>query len=472
MTTVSNKKKAALPPQEVAVAPDGGYGWVVLASCFFISFIVDGCMYSMSLIWTEVQATYQVDEDTVNLMPSLYSGFLFCSGPIVSGLVAEFGARSVVMAGSTITAFVLVATALSPNIYFMMVVYGVIGGVSTGMTYIPSLMVIADYFDKKKGMATGIVMAGSGFGSFFFPAIMTKLIIIYDWKITVIVLACIILQCMILGSTLRPIRTDSDKSKKAQSVEAMPNFAGSMLSVHTVTLETDENASCFRNFLNKCGQILGDMFNVSLLWKNGAFFFIVMSALFVFCGYFVPYLYVTRRGAELLFTKSKIASLLSIIGIVNIPARLVVGILADIKFTSAINLNTYCSILTTAAILTYFLMNTYVTQIVFCVLFAIGLGGMNVLATPYLIEAVGIEQYGKAMGILNLFRGIGCFIGPVLGGLVSKNFGGSLAAFWYAGGAFAIGTVFSGIVGFGAMCKLFKKPEYEIPREQPMVNMS
>ena len=39
-------------------------------------------------------------------------------------------------------------------------------------------------------------------------------------------------------------------------------------------------------------------------------------------------------------------------------------------------------------------------------------------ATPYLLDIVGKRKFGNAMGILNLFRGVGCFIGPILAGLV------------------------------------------------------
>ena len=35
-------------------------------------------------------------------------------------------------------------------------------GLSTGITYIASLIIITDYFDKKLGIANGITMAGSG----------------------------------------------------------------------------------------------------------------------------------------------------------------------------------------------------------------------------------------------------------------------------------------------------------------------
>ena len=42
------------------------------------------------------------------------------------------------------------------NIECIMGTYGVIAGLTTGCTYIASIIVIAEYFDKKRGIATGI----------------------------------------------------------------------------------------------------------------------------------------------------------------------------------------------------------------------------------------------------------------------------------------------------------------------------
>lgn len=47
---------------------------------------------------------------------------------------------------------------------------------------------------------------------------------------------------------------------------------------------------------------------------------------------------------------------------------------------------------------------------------------MNCLSTPYLIEAVGSSKFANANGILNLFRGLGCFFGPYLAGKKIFNF--------------------------------------------------
>ncbi|RNA04810.1 monocarboxylate transporter 12-like [Brachionus plicatilis] len=117
-----------LKEERVPAPPDGGYGWIVLVASFFISFIIDGCMYSFGIVLPFIKDNFQETQEKINLLSSLNTGFLFCSGPIVAGLTNQLGIRPVVMGGAIVTALCYVGSAYSPSIYLVMVLYGVIGG--------------------------------------------------------------------------------------------------------------------------------------------------------------------------------------------------------------------------------------------------------------------------------------------------------------------------------------------------------
>ena len=53
LKTVSDPAPSS-PDSEPPLAPDGGWGWVVVFSSFFISFIVDGIGYSFGIIKPEL----------------------------------------------------------------------------------------------------------------------------------------------------------------------------------------------------------------------------------------------------------------------------------------------------------------------------------------------------------------------------------------------------------------------------------
>jgi len=105
---------------------------------------------------------FGIDDKHVNLLVSLNNGFYSLSGPIVAGLTHKFGCRVTLITGAALTCILYSLCIVSPSIYIMLILYGVLGGLTTGFVYISSIIVLTEYFDKKIGVATGIVMAGSG----------------------------------------------------------------------------------------------------------------------------------------------------------------------------------------------------------------------------------------------------------------------------------------------------------------------
>ena len=143
---MSNKENLKVQKKPI---PDGGYGWVVLISCFvtcilmyqyfqsiiiksfyfkFISFVLDGIMYSFGLLVREIKEHYDADESSANLIISLNTGFLFLSGPIASGLTSSFGCRNVVMCSAFVTAFLYLICVIVPSSYHFWVFIGILRG--------------------------------------------------------------------------------------------------------------------------------------------------------------------------------------------------------------------------------------------------------------------------------------------------------------------------------------------------------
>lgn len=468
-SSVKNDSSSNQKSQQAASqAPDGGYGWVVLAASFLVSFILDGVMYSFGIILDGIKANLKAPDAEANLLSSLNTGFLFCSGPIVAGLANNFGCRAVVMGGAVVTSIMYIITAFAPNIYVMMATYGVIGGVSTGCTYIASLIIIAEYFDKKRGIATGITMAGSGVGSFVFAPLVGYIIETNDWKFTMSICACIIFQTCVCGAFLRPLEKSPSSSKpkpvelkdlkqKGVGSEESSNLAevmGSKQIVQTfggsvVSLNMEKLPLHQRNaFLRISYGILKEMTDFRLLWKNLGFLLITLSNFFLFTGYFTPFLYITKLAQDNGFSKGQASFLISIIGIVNIPARMLYGFIADRKFISAINLNTFSVMIATIPLFFYKAVQSYYWgQVLFSVLFAVGIAGMNSLTTMYLVDLVGMKKFSNATGIINLFRGFGCFLGPFLGGAIATKFG-EVNSFFFSGICFIVGLVLTLVVSF------------------------
>lgn len=83
-------------------------------------------------------------------------------GPIVSGLTSQLGVRRVAMTGTIVLGLVFASCIFLPSIYYMIVLFGIIGSVAFACTYNSLFIILVQYFDKKLGMANGITIAGSG----------------------------------------------------------------------------------------------------------------------------------------------------------------------------------------------------------------------------------------------------------------------------------------------------------------------
>jgi MFS family permease len=49
-------------------------------------------------------------------------------------------------------------------------------GIGFGLIYLPAIVVVGYYFERKRALATGIAVAGSGVGTFVFPPVAVYLI--------------------------------------------------------------------------------------------------------------------------------------------------------------------------------------------------------------------------------------------------------------------------------------------------------
>ena len=71
--------------------------------------------------------------------------------------------------------------------------------------YVPSLIIVGLYFDKRRAMASGIALSGAGIGTLVIAPLIEILIETYSWRGATWILAGVCLNCMICGSLFRPI---------------------------------------------------------------------------------------------------------------------------------------------------------------------------------------------------------------------------------------------------------------------------
>lgn len=102
-------------------------------------------------------------------------------------------------------------TSLCKTFYQFLLAQGVLGGISMGMIMAPGLAATGQYFNKKRGTAIGVAVAGSSLGGVIFPIALSKMLyghnLGFGWSIRIcgfLMLAVLGLSCAAIRARLPP----------------------------------------------------------------------------------------------------------------------------------------------------------------------------------------------------------------------------------------------------------------------------
>jgi hypothetical protein len=98
-----------------------------------------------------------------------------------------------------------------------------VSGFGFGLIYLPSIVSVGYYFERKRAVATGIAVAGSGVGTFIFAPFSKYLLDIYDWKNALWIMSGIVLNGLVFGALMRPLeaRKPSKKPRRKTLIDRM-----------------------------------------------------------------------------------------------------------------------------------------------------------------------------------------------------------------------------------------------------------
>ncbi|XP_076058903.1 monocarboxylate transporter 1 isoform X2 [Oratosquilla oratoria] len=203
--------------------PDGGWGWVVVFASFMIHVIADGFTYTFGILYVQLLNYYRNSKSTTSWIASILVGVTLGSGPISGMLVNKFGCRLVTIVGAVLASLCLFLSVYASTIVMLYVTIGLGCGLGFGLIYLPAIVCVTGYFEKRRSFATGIAVCGSGIGTFIFSPLFQGLIDEYSWKGSLIVLSGIVLNCVFFGSLFRPVEDNlPPATSKVYEVERTP----------------------------------------------------------------------------------------------------------------------------------------------------------------------------------------------------------------------------------------------------------
>src|SRR5438874_13343036 len=159
--------------------------WIVFATV--CGLIVGGGavnVFAFGVFLKPITADLGVGRAMFSSALTMHAALAALSCPAIGWLVDRWGARRVMIPGLLIYAGATACYALiqaSPFVITFLIfgLTGIVGGVGTP---IPYAAVITQWFDRQRGLALGIGIAGVGLGVALVPQLAAALIAAFDWR--------------------------------------------------------------------------------------------------------------------------------------------------------------------------------------------------------------------------------------------------------------------------------------------------
>ncbi|KAJ4473672.1 major facilitator superfamily domain-containing protein [Lentinula aciculospora] len=176
-----NRSQSSLPPV------DEGFGaWSFLTAAFFVEAIVWGFPNSFGVFLNAYlnNNQYVSQKNASSLLPLIgpvSSGITYCSGPFITPVITRYPyhKRTCLSIGLILCWASLFAASFTTQVTQLVALQGVLYAIGGSLLYIPCISYLSEWFNHRRGLANGVISAGTGVGGILLPLILPPLLSAY-----------------------------------------------------------------------------------------------------------------------------------------------------------------------------------------------------------------------------------------------------------------------------------------------------
>uniref|UniRef100_A0A182QD60 Major facilitator superfamily (MFS) profile domain-containing protein n=1 Tax=Anopheles farauti TaxID=69004 RepID=A0A182QD60_9DIPT len=207
--------------------PDGGYGWIIVFGAFSVQFWVAGLVKSYGVLYVEIMENFpNASATTASWIPAILSALCLVLAPLSSALCQRFSCRIVVIIGGVFCGLGLTLSYFATSMYHLLFTFGILTGIGGGLSTTPGIVIVSQYFEKHRALANGITISGTAAGSFVFPMLIERLIHLFGFHGTLLILGGCMLHVCVSGALYRPLdkKQDIEPSKEGTQFSSRSDF--------------------------------------------------------------------------------------------------------------------------------------------------------------------------------------------------------------------------------------------------------
>lgn len=379
-------------------------GWTVTFAALGVNLVL-GLLYTWGVFQKALVEQWHWSSTTASL-PYSVSIAVFAFMMIFAGRAQDkIGPRYVAMLGGLMLGIGLIASGLTKNPGVMIFTFGVVGACGIGLGYSATTPCAIKWFNSsKRGLISGIVVAGVGLAPVYIAPLTNYLIKTYDIQSTFTILGVFAITATLLFSMA--LRNPPEEFKPEMNTSAQ---------------KAQSNDSS---------------------WK-------VMMGTRQFYMLWILYLLSATAGLMLIGHLPKIAStqagwkagyyLVVVLSVFNALGRVLVGFLSD-----KIGRKTSMAIVFTLQAANMFIFtffNTIPLLIIGAAVAGLAYGALFTLFPATTADLFGVKNLGVNYGLVFTGWGIAGLSGPIIGGLVNDATGTYTISYIISGGLLVTGLI-------------------------------
>lgn len=374
------------------------YGWYVAIACGV------GMGTGMASVLT---STFQVFLEPLQAefgwtRPQLFLGLtitlLVVTGgaPLFGAIVDRFGARRLILIGLVLEALVLASfyfqTASIPMLYARYVAMAML---AMGTTHVGFARVITVWFDRRRGLALGVMLAGVGVGNMVWPVLTQWAIESYGWRGAYLVVAAVVL---IVGFSVMALIVRESPQTMGLTVDGLP--------------PGDPQAVTKPNY----GMERSEAMRTSAFWLMLVAFLLIGASVSSVQGHMIPLL--RNRGVD----AGTAATVLSVLGGSLVIGRIAAGWLMDRFFAPRVAIAFLIGPIVAIALLAAGVTGTWAFAA--GVLTGLAVGAEMDVTTYLASRYFGVRKFSSIFAFFYAVYTLGAAFGP-LGTAIAEKASGS-----------------------------------------------
>jgi len=189
---------------------DDSWAWYVVGGCAFANFLLPGMLRSFGPDvldgFVEVHKLEFENRSVVGCrwIPATFHITFFIAGSLSCLLCKLISHRAVTFWGGLLASAGMMSSSFANSILHLYISYGVMVGFGAGLCYSAGILIVNEYFDKHRGLANGLSLAGTAIGALALPTYLQFLTFSYGYRGGILIVSGMMLNTIACSLTYKP----------------------------------------------------------------------------------------------------------------------------------------------------------------------------------------------------------------------------------------------------------------------------